>query len=53
LREHGFMAAIEFATPLGRRFEGIERERQAPARDSDGIGVVHAAIRCGQRARYR
>ena len=49
LRQQRLVVAVEFAAPLGRGFERVKRERQAPARDSDGIGVAHMAIRYGQR----
>src|SRR5271155_5048586 len=43
LCEQCLMVAIEFAAPLGRSLQRIERERQTPVRNVDGIGVVHTA----------
>ena len=51
LRKKRFLAAIELAAPLGRRFERVKRERQPLARDLDGIVLAHLAIQCGHKRR--
>jgi len=49
LHQQRLEVTIEFAAPPGCGFERIKRKRQTPARDGDGIGIVHVAIRYGQR----
>jgi hypothetical protein len=53
LGKQRFLAAIELAAPLGRRFERIKRERQSLARDLDRIVLAHLAIQCGHKRRRR
>jgi len=54
LGDEGILPAVDFAPPLGSRFERVQRMRQPLACKLDGIAIAHLAIlgRHKRRARH-